>query len=228
MAMPWIAVGDIVCKPPRIGDLDRSALPVSEPPRVEEGWVEATDVLLTESVLDGSDAEVIELTDVHLRRVTILVGPETVIRLWRCRLDDVDLSSCRVESMRECLVTGSKLAATDITDGSLENVVFDNCRLDATDFFDCRLRRVSFTESDLTNVRFDRAELSDVSFDHSRLTNVEISGTRFEHVDMRGAVSIGLAHLSAMHGVTITVDQALELAVRAADALGFGIERPPG
>ena len=125
------------------------------------------------------------------------------LQIRDCALAGADLANlhARGAMLHRDSFDGCRLTGATLTEGSLQDLAFADCRadlvafaaarIDRVTFVDCDLREASFDEAHLRDVRFERCELAGSSFARTRLQRVELLGCDLERVqsvaDLRGA-----------------------------------------
>lgn len=133
------------------------------------------------------------------------------------RLDACDLVGAMLERSRWTRVAldGCRLSGTDLDQSVLHDVTFTDCQLEHLRLQDARLEQVSFVrcsvrgaflmESTLRRVRMIDCDLRELDLRHARLDDVDLRQSRLD--------GIGL-ETGQFAGLTVTSEQALELAIR--------------
>lgn len=167
-----------------------------------------------------ADLRDLDLADTRLMdgRITALNARRT--RLEKLRIDSVELSGCELASLRwtdsavsRTVFRDCKLMGAVLEDVTLDNVLFENCKLDygtltrvrATGpviFSACSLRETTFVSSDLGAALIDDCDL--------RLT--EFDGGKYRGLDLRGNDLSHLRGLTSLRQIVIDRAQTLQLA----------------
>ncbi|WP_329090651.1 MULTISPECIES: pentapeptide repeat-containing protein [unclassified Streptosporangium] len=177
----------------------------------------------------GSVAEFVyvdaDLRDLHLADTHLMDGRITGLRTQRTRfrnlrLSSVELSGCDLSSLHWADSKLSRVTFTDcrfmgavVEDLTLENVLFENCRLDYATFVrlraagpvifsECSLREATFTVADFGAALFDACDLRLTSFD----------GGKYRDCDLRGNDLSGIRGVGALKQIVIDRPQLLQLA----------------
>ncbi len=121
-------------------------------------------------------------------------------------------------------IEGARCSGMQVTDSSLKNVTFKNCKLEFVNFRfskleniifeDCMLEDVDFYSANLRNIEFIHCTMNKVTFANARVTQVDISQSEIETVN--GATSL--------RGVTASYDQVMQLAPLFAAEAGIKIK----
>lgn len=167
-----------------------------------------------------ADLRDLDLADTHLLDGRVNRLRTQRARLEKVRVDSVEFTGCDLSSLRwsagrltrvvfrDCKVLGAVLE--DVT---LDDVLFDNCKLDYSTltrvraagpviFSACSLREATFTGSDLTRCLFDACDLRQVEF---------VGGT-YRGLDLRGNDLSQLTGVASLKNVIIDRAQTLQLA----------------
>jgi uncharacterized protein YjbI with pentapeptide repeats len=123
----------------------------------------------------------------------------------------------RVE-VRQTRLTGAELSEATLTD-----VVFDDCRLDLTTFRFAKLERVVFRDCLMTECDLYEASIKDVLFERCNLRESTLSSTKIERVELRGCELDGLQGIEALRTARMTWNDVLSAAPLFAQALGIEI-----
>ena len=127
-------------------------------------------------------------------------------------------------SMLRSQVSGARATGLQWTDGVVEDVTFQDCRLDLAgfrfnrfthaEFVECRMEQVDFTGADLSGVRFVDCDLRSV-----KLHGAKAVGARFE-----GCRLDGMSGVEALAGATVMAADLVPLTFTLAGALGISVE----
>jgi uncharacterized protein YjbI with pentapeptide repeats len=124
----------------------------------------------------------------------------------------------RRAEVRRCRLTGAELA-----EGRLEDVTFDDCRLDFVGLRGAILERVVFRDCRMGECELNSAALTDVLFENCELRQATFSGVRLKRVELRGCDLTGLRGIEALRGARLPWNDVLENAPLFAAALGLEI-----
>lgn len=122
--------------------------------------------------------------------------------LERSRWTRLVLDGCRLSGAN---LDGSMLHDVAFVDCQLEHLRVQGARLEGVSFVRCSLRGAYLMDSTLTRVRMIDCDLRETDFRHAGLSGVDLRQSRLEE--------IGLA-VDQFAGLTVTTEQALDLAVR--------------
>ncbi|MFI0219975.1 pentapeptide repeat-containing protein [Streptomyces lydicus] len=182
-----------------------------------------------------ADLRALDLADTHLMegRITHLTTQRT--RLEKLRVDSVEFTGCDLASLQwtdskisRTVFHDCKLMGAALKDVTLDNVLFENCKIDYSTltrvratgpviFAKCSLRETTFATADLCAALIDDCEL--------RLT--EFDGGKYRGLDLRGNDLSQLRGLASLKQVVIDHAQTLQLAEALAAELdvAFGENR---
>jgi uncharacterized protein YjbI with pentapeptide repeats len=123
----------------------------------------------------------------------------------------------RVE-IRQARLTGAALS-----EATLADVVFDDCRLDLATFRFAKLERVIFRDCLMTECDFYEASIKDVLFERCNLRESTLSSLKIERVELRGCELAGVQGVEALRTARISWNDVLGAAPLFAQALGIEI-----
>jgi uncharacterized protein YjbI with pentapeptide repeats len=124
----------------------------------------------------------------------------------------------RRAQVRRCRLTGAELA-----EAKLEDVTFEDCRLDLVGLRGATLDRVVFRDCRMGECELNLSVLTDVLFENCELRGATVSGVRLKRVELRGCDLTGLHGVEALRGARMPWDDVLENAPMFAAALGLEI-----
>ncbi len=140
--------------------------------------------------------------------------------------EDCDLSNCDCAdaTLRETVVRRSRLTGLAMPQGSLRDVLFENCKLDLANFRFARLERVTFRTCVLGDADFSGSTQRDCRYQDCDMRAAQFSQVTLRDVDLRGSRLEGIGGLAGMRGARISNEQLLELAPALAAQLGLRVE----
>lgn len=185
-------------------------------------------------LLDGGS-----LRSLDLEHVRLLTGKVQELRTARAaftevRSDSVEFSGCDFSSLNwtaskltRVRFTNCKLLGAQLSDMTMEHVVFANCKFDYATVE--RLKTtgpVIFFGCSLSEAQFDGCDLSSVLFDGCSMSLTEFSRGTYRGCDLRGNDLSSARGVANLHGIVIDRAQTLQLAEALAADLGvtFGDE----
>ncbi len=153
------------------------------------------------------------------------------VRLRRATFRDVHFERCdlanlraRESSIRRVAISASRMTGFTWITGTMDDVRFDNCRIDLGYFSGTRFSDVLFTECRLDQVNFGGAELTGVRFENCGLAGAQFSGARLADTRFTGCDLTGISGVTSLRGASMASSDALALAAAFAEALGIKIE----
>ncbi|MGW6454731.1 pentapeptide repeat-containing protein [Streptomyces sp. NPDC055078] len=168
-----------------------------------------------------ADLRDLDLADTHLMdgRITGLKAQRT--RLEKLRVDSVEFTGCdHLSSLqwtdskisravfRDCKLMGAALEGV-----TLENVLFENCKLDYSTFTHLRAAGpVIFAKCSLREATFTAADLGAALIDDCDLRLTEFDGGKYRGLDLRGNDLSHLRGLASLKRIVIDRAQTLQLA----------------
>lgn len=167
-----------------------------------------------------ADLRDLDLADTHLLdgRITGLKAQRT--RLEKVRVDSVEFSGCDLASLQwtgskvsRAVFRDCKLMGAMLEDVTLDNVLFDNCKLDYSTLTRVRTTGpVIFSGCSLRETTFSAADLGTAAIDDCDLRLTEFDGGKYRGLDLRGNDLSQLRGLSSLQQVIIDRAQTLQLA----------------
>lgn len=194
---------------------------------------------------DGDDVEQAELRDLHVdelrwevrRRVDASLISGLTGTSWRARgltltdtrLERLDLLSIAAPEAgwRDVEFHASRIGSLELYDANFRRVALVGCKLGFVNLRGADLADVSFTDCVLEDLDLMRATASRVSLTGCRIARLEVSQARLTDVDLRGAEVADISGIEGLRGVTIGVDQLLDLAPVLAGRLGIRVGEGP-
>jgi len=191
---------------------------------------------------DGDDLEQCELRDAYVgdlswsvrRRLdgSVLTGLSGAT--WRARgltltdtrLERVDLLSLAAPAAgwRDVEVQASRIGSLELYDANLRRVSFVGCKLGYVNLRGADLADVAFTDCVVEDLDLMRATASRVALTRCRVGRLEVTEARLADVDLRGAQLADISGIEGLRGVTIGIEQLLDLAPVLAGRLGIRVE----
>ncbi|MFI9829653.1 pentapeptide repeat-containing protein [Streptomyces sp. NPDC051913] len=182
---------------------------------------------LSEFQYADADLRALDLADTHL-----LDGRVTGLRTQRAQMEEVRVNSveftrCDLSSLHwsaskltRVVFRDCKLLGATLEDVTLDDVLFDNCKLDYSTFIRvraagpvifsaCSLREATFTATDLADCLLDDCDLRQAGFD----------GGTYRGLDLRGNDLSQLTDVTSLKHVIIDRAQTLQLAEALATQL---------
>ncbi|MGC4940704.1 pentapeptide repeat-containing protein [Kribbella sp. DT2] len=184
-------------------------------------------VMLPSDELDESAGEGDELRGVRV------VGAQWQRAEWDRRavggvvFERVDLSSARWSGVKveRTRFTGCKLSGLAWSDGSLGNVLFEDCRLDYASFRQVDVvGPVTFVNCTLTEASVVGGRWRTVAVESCRLEGMEFDGCDLRGADLRGNLLSGVRGVESLRGVTVAAEQVDQLAAALVADLGITVD----
>lgn len=114
--------------------------------------------------------------------------------------------------LRRVALVGCRMIGSVITDGDLEDVLFQRCRLDLARQWNTRYVSVRFEHCSLREASFDGSNLAGVTFYKCDLSAADFRNTRLRGADFRGSIIDGIKITSQeLTGAIIDPLQAVQL-----------------
>ena len=191
---------------------------------------------------DGDDLEQCELRDARVgdlswsvrRRLDASVLTGLSGATWRARgltltdtrLERVDLLSVAAPAAgwRDVEVHASRIGSLELYDANLRRVSFVGCKLGYVNLRGADLADIAFTDCVVEDLDLMRARASRVALTRCRVGRLEVTEAKLADVDLRGAQLADISGIEGLRGVTIGVEQLLDLAPVLAGRLGIRVE----
>ena len=191
---------------------------------------------------DGDDLEQVDVRDLRVgelrwnvrRRVDAsaiigLAGTSLTARgltLTDTRLERIDLLSIAAPAAgwRDVEVSASRIGSLELYDANFRRVSFVGCKLGFVNLRGSDLADVAFTDCVIEDLDLMRATASRGALTRCRVDRLEVTGARLTDVDLRGAQLADISGIEGLRGVTISLDQLLDLAPVLAGRLGIRVE----
>jgi uncharacterized protein YjbI with pentapeptide repeats len=131
----------------------------------------------------------------------------TDVKFINCELSNIDLRGAIIHrtEMIDCKMIGANLS-----EGTLRNVIFDNCNCSYGFFRFSDLKQVSFTNCLLNNSDFQNSNFNKVNFSKTDLKHAQMSGTKLKDIDLSNCDIEGIGvRIEDLHGAIISSMQAV-------------------
>ena len=165
-----------------------------------------------------------ELRSLEASGQRLATGQVTKVRAERVRLDDLRMDSVEFTGceLSRAAFTGGKwsrvrladcrILGGQFTDLTLENVIFDRCRLDYAAFQSVAAKGpVIFRDCSLMEAVFTGCDLSRAAFDGCRMTATSFERTTCNGTDFRGNDLSAIRGVTSLRKAAIDPAQAIEL-----------------
>ncbi|NJC73585.1 pentapeptide repeat-containing protein [Planosporangium thailandense] len=175
--------------------------------------------------LSGGAAESVEVEQCRFRGTDLSTTTLDRARFTDCLVEHSNLANLRASdsSWARVRVVASRMTGFTWADGSLRDVVFDECRLDLSGWRFTDFHAVAFTGCNLARADFYRADLSG-----ARFVGCDLTGAQFSQATMKGTRFVnctlaGIGGLTSWDGAVVQGQDLIALAYELAGALGIGI-----
>ena len=130
------------------------------------------------------------------------------------RLEDLHLGDCTVTgdlanlrapqaALHRTAFEQARLTGAELTEASLRDVTFADCRIDLASLAAARLERVAFVDCDLREVALSEAVLRDVRFERCDLGGADLARVRLQRVVLAGCTLDGIRSVGDLRGATM-------------------------
>jgi uncharacterized protein YjbI with pentapeptide repeats len=173
-----------------------------------------------ESLIHALDIFESRLTGVRFTGADIT---ESVLR--DVEVVDAEWSGLRFNESRwsRVRVAGSRMSGFTAPALKMEDVVFDNCRLDGASFRSAAGERVAFVDCDLTDADFTQAKLATCVFVRCDLTRTDFTSSSLKQVSFDTSRLVDVRGVTSMSGITVNADHVLPLALAALATLRISV-----
>jgi len=121
-------------------------------------------------------------------------------------------------------IDGARCSGMQLTDSSLKNVTFKNCKLEFVNFRFSKLENVIFEDCMLEDVDFYSTNLRNIEFIHCTLNKVTFAEARVYRVDISQSELNTVNGVASLRGVTANYDQVMQLTPLFAAEAGIKIK----
>jgi hypothetical protein len=195
----------------------------------------ATDELPEEPIFDGLHLhDVLDFPDCekdepwHIdackwERCTVAGRTMYHLKIWDSILVGVDVSAVRAfeATLLRSELLGCRFSGTQLGEGSVTDVTFQNCKLNLLSFRKCTLERVVFQNCVLDEADFIGARLTDVTFIDCELRATDFNRVRCKNVDMTRSDISGIKGVMSLKDVRIKPEQMMGIAPLLCAEVGF-------
>jgi len=176
--------------------------------------------------LTSSDVEKTSLTECLLSKVDF-----TQVNVRRFDVPDCDFRACNFTaskfpegSWHRVSIDGARCSGLQITNGTLKNVDFKNCKLEMVNFRFSHLENVAFENCVIDDVDFYDAKLKNVEFVNCTINKITFASARMMNVDISESTVDGINGIGSLRGVTMSYDQLMQLAPAFAAEAGIKVK----
>lgn len=127
-----------------------------------------------------------------------------------------------LEAVESC--DDSRIGSWEVCDAIWRSVHFSGCKIGYLNLRDAEVSDLKFTNCVIEELDLMRAKASRVAFTDCRIGRLELAGSRLADVDLRGAQLTDVGDLAGLSGVTVSLEQLLDLAPLMAARLGVTVE----
>ncbi|MBL1099932.1 pentapeptide repeat-containing protein [Streptomyces coffeae] len=195
-------------------DLKESVCNLSETAALESDQGIVREFRYADADLRALDLAHTRLTTGHIARLRASRVRFEALRLHSIEIDGSELNSARWNdsklsrvAFRDCKIMGASFVGL-----TLEDVLFENCRLDYTAFDQVRaIGPVAFSRCVLSETSFMDCDLGDVVFDRCTLRLTEFGRGRYRGLDLRGNDLSSVRGVASLGRVVIDRSQRGEL-----------------
>ena len=116
------------------------------------------------------------------------------------------------------------MTGVDLSRSTLQDVIFEDCKLDMANFRFSKLKRVKFINCTFSETDFQAAELHEVSFGSCQLGKVEFGQAKIKQVDVRTSELYDIRGWQSLKGLVIDSTQLVMVAPQLANELGIVVK----
>ena len=209
-------------KPPTAPKLPRSLEPASEQlgPRSEIDGRSFGDEDLAELDANGSTWERSTFTGTNLADADL-----THLTLIDARLDHVDLANVEATAAMFSRVEfdGGRMLGAGLLEARLRDVKISGVQFDFARLRHAHLERVHFIDCQIRDADLSLARLESVVFEDCDLSRTDITRATFARCELRRCTLDGVRGLTTLQGISIPLDDVIEIAPTLARAFGANI-----
>lgn len=145
--------------------------------------------------------------------------------LSHARVVDCDLSNLRARGadVARVQIDRCRMTGIEVTEGTLQDVVFRGCKLDMASFGFTRLARVVFDDCVMVRTEFLDAELDSVRFEGCDLSGADLRGATFRRCELRATTLEDVVGVERLRGAAMEWHRIVEMAGVWAAALGIEV-----
>ena len=143
---------------------------------------------------------------------------ETVIE----RLEAPVLRAPRA-TLRDVLVSGSRVGSVEFSDNRWESVRFVGCKLGFVNLRGAEIRDIRFTDCTIEELDLGNAKAQRVAFEQCDVRSLDVTGARLSDVDLRGLDLAAIAGIDGLRGATMDGMQVALLATTLANHVGIRV-----
>jgi uncharacterized protein YjbI with pentapeptide repeats len=157
----------------------------------------------------------VDFSQVHVARFDVL----------DCVFDNCNFTTSKFpeSSWHRVLVNGARCSGLQMTNGTIRNIRFKNCKLEMVNFRLSRLENVIFEDCVIDDVDFYDAKLKNIEFINCSINEITFASARMAHVDISKSTVEGIKGINSLKGVSISYDQLMQLAPAFATEAGLKV-----
>ncbi len=171
------------------------------------------------------DLSAARIVEARLQGVSLAEERRLGLSVQDCVLRECDLANldARGGALRRVEFQAGRLTGCNLSEATLRDVSFAECRADLLALAGSKLERVRFASCDLVQLDLQQAQLRGVVLEECDLRGADLSGVRFEDVELRGCQLDGVRGAHALSGVRMPWADVLENAALFAGACGVEV-----
>lgn len=209
---------------PRIRDFQ---LPDLEPGTLEDllggGYVEVLR-------FSGLDRDLIDVSDGRIEDCQVAesnIGEFSVRNSRFIQCEFVQLSAPIFEtpgaSLHDMRVLHSRFGSADMSETSIDSVIFEHCKFGWLNLRSSQLRDVIFRDCVFDEIDLKLAKVERIKFENCRIGILNVENSNLKAVDLRGAEISQIQGIQGLRGATISEFQLAALAQDFAEHLGIRV-----
>jgi uncharacterized protein YjbI with pentapeptide repeats len=180
---------------------------------IQSTWLSAADLdrkHLTESLLTYVD-----FSKMNVPRFGVL----------DCEFKNCNFTTAKFpeSSWQRVKIDGARCSGLQITNGTLRDITFNNCKLELVNLRFSRLENVLFENCVIDDVDFYDAKLKNVHFINCTINEITFASARMMSVDISQSTIQGIKGINSLKGVTISYDQLMQFAPSFAAEFGIKV-----
>jgi uncharacterized protein YjbI with pentapeptide repeats len=200
--------------------------------------LESEDVLPDEPVFDGmhvmdvldfpdyDDNEPWHIDGCKFERCMLAGRQFQHLKIWDSILVSTDISASKgfEAGMLRSEFLGCRMSGTQLGESTIQDVTFQNCKLNLLSFRKCTLERVVFQNCVLDETDFIGAQLTDVRFIGCEMNKTDFNRVKCKRVDMTRSDIGQIKGVTSLKHVRIRPEQMMDVAPLLCAEVGFELE----
>lgn len=148
------------------------------------------------------------------------------LKIWDSVLVGVDISAARAfeAGLLRSELLGCRMSGTQLGEGSITDVTFQNCKLNLLSFRKCIFERVVFQNCVLDEADFIGARLTDVTFIDCEMRGTDFNRVHCKNVDMTRSDITTIKGVMSLKNVRIKPEQMMGIAPLLCAEVGFTLD----